>query len=576
MNKMSLPGSSARARRRASHSFCHLSHRFSHNAGLTSIRFATVLGYLFAFALLCMLSIRANAAPLVDGAPHTLHVDESRAVAMPATRDAVEQLEQSTRDLHSREETAASASLAPASGDNRNALGQPATGARDVAIERQTWLLALAAPAVVALAGACLSRAALRRAAEKLHHAEKEWTRRCDAADARAQAARAAESAEASTAAKQERLWLLGAMRLYAEAPLIAVTGLLESLETVAAPSARRTRVAVIQSAVRTWRQTLHDALDVSPLSSRVLILDENATNLRDLVGGVIALLSPSAAQRGLRLSSSIDQTVAERILADSARLGQIFFHLLNRTIQASTHGEIALVVRADPLNAGSQRIVISVTDASEKTARAAQLQLFGTNADEACAGERHGDSDPCVLLCQILAQRMQGELSIASGADSGTCASFSAPFTVDQWEPSAEPARHAQVPLFALAAQSQEAAASAPSEPFERRYLDALSEEGIDLHTFLGGWRHSMDDDLKRLSGLSHERDREGLSSVLHRLSGAVGLVGAHSLMEALRRASMTPLEHEPGAIDALKERARTLVAQLDTAVDLHRNTLR
>ncbi|MEZ0600635.1 sensor histidine kinase [Paraburkholderia sp. IW21] len=572
MNKMSLLGSSAGARRRAPRS----SHSFSHNAGLTSIRFATVLGCLFAFALLCMLSIRANAAPLVDGTPRALRVDDSRAAAVLAARDAVGQLGQSARDLHLREETAASASFALASGNSHRAFGQSATGARDAAIERQTWLLALAAPAVVALAGACLSRAALRRAAEKLHHVENEWTHRCDAAEAREQAARAAVSTEASAAAKQERLWLLGAMRLYAEAPLTAVAGLLESLETAATPSAQRPQVPVIQSAVRTWGQTLHDLLDVSPLESRAFVLDESATNLRELVDGVIALLSPSAAQRGLRLNSSVDQTVAERILADSARLGQIFFHLLNRTVQASTHGEIALVVRAEPSNSGSQRIVVSVTDGGGKAAHAPQLQLFGPNADEASAERRLGDADACLPLCQILAQRMQGELSVASSSDSGIRASFSAPFTVDQWGPSTDPARHAQAPLFALVAQSQQAAASAPSEPFERRYLDALSEEGIDLHTFLGGWRHSMDDDLKRLSGLNHERDSEGLSSVLHRLSGAVGLVGAHSLMEALRHASTTPLEHEAGAIDALMERARTLVAQLDTAVDPHRSTLR
>jgi signal transduction histidine kinase len=572
MNKMSLLGSSAGARRRALRS----SHSFSSSAGLTSIRFATLLGCLFAFALLCMLSIRANAAPLVDSTPRALHAEESHAAPVPAARDAVGQLGQSAHDLHSREGTANSASVALASGDNRNAFGGLETAARDAAVERQTWLLALAAPAVVALAGACLSRAALRRATEKLRHAEIEWTRRCDAAEAREQAARVAASAEVSAAAEQERLWLLGAMRLYVEAPLTAVAGLLESLETAATPSAQRARIPVIQSAVRTWGQSLHDLLDVSPLASRAFVLDESATNLRELVDGVIALVSPSAAQRGVRLSSSVDQTVAERILADSARLGQIFFHLLNSTVQASTHGEIALVVRAEPSNSGSQRIVISVTDAGEKSAHAAQLQLFGPNLDESFAGERLGDADACLPLCQILAQRMQGELSIASSSDSGTRASFSAPFTVDQWGPSAEPAPHTQAPLFTVAVQSQEAAASAVSEPFERRYLEALSEEGIDLHTFLGGWRHSMDDDLKRLSGLSHERDSERLSRVLHRLSGAVGLVGARSLMEALQHASTTPQEHETGAIGALVERARTLVAQLDTAVDPHRSTIR
>ncbi|MEA3130205.1 MAG: hypothetical protein QOF46_2000, partial [Paraburkholderia sp.] len=66
MNKMSLLGSSAGARRRAPRSSYNFSHSLSYSAGLTSIRFATVLGCLFAFALLCLLSIRANAAPLVD------------------------------------------------------------------------------------------------------------------------------------------------------------------------------------------------------------------------------------------------------------------------------------------------------------------------------------------------------------------------------------------------------------------------------------------------------------------------------------------------------------------------------
>ncbi|MFM0730198.1 sensor histidine kinase [Paraburkholderia sediminicola] len=332
----------------------------------------------------------------------------------------------------------------------------------------------------------------------------------------------------------------------------------------------------VIQSAVRTWSQTVRDLLDVSPLASRAFVLDESVTNLRELVDGVIALVSPAATQRGLLLSSSIDQTVAEQILADSARVGQLFFHLLSRTVQASTHGEIALVVRGEPLNAGSQRIFVSVTNSGAEAAYASQLQLFGPSVGEPLAEARFGDADTCLPLCQILAQRMQGELSIGSGSDSGTRASFSAPFTVDQWWAAAEPARHAQAHLFANVAQSQEAVASGPSEPFEQRYLDALSEEGINIHTFLSGWRHSMDDDLKRLSELNRNRNHDGQRALLHRLSGAVGLVGAHSLMEALRRASTASQEHEDGAIDTLAERARTLVAQLDIEIAPHRSTLR
>ncbi|WP_253958729.1 hybrid sensor histidine kinase/response regulator [Paraburkholderia fungorum] len=428
---------------------------------------------------------------------------------------------------------------------------------------------------MVALAGACLSRAALRRAASELHQVEDKWTRRCDAAEAREIAARSAATKEARDAALKERLWLLGAARLYAEAPLAAVTGLLESIDTGSMPTAQRAQMSVLQSAVLTWGQTLRDLLETSPLESRAFVLDESATNLRELIDGVIALLSPSATQRGLHLSSDIDHAVAERILVDSARLGQIFFHLLNHTVQLNTHGEIAIVVRAEPLNAGSQQIFINVAHTGEKAMYAAQGQLFEADASEPREGKQLSNLDACLALCQILAQRMQGELAIASDSHSIIRASFNAPFTVEQWGASADQVRYAHAHSSVAATQPEKVFESVLAEPFEPRYLKALSAEGIDLNTFLSGWRRAMKDDLEQMSDLRHQEDVAELRTLLHRLSGAVGLVGAHSLMEALRRASVAPQEHGVVAVDALIERAEILITELDTEIASHRSTL-
>jgi hypothetical protein len=105
-------------------------------------------------------------------------------------------------------------------------------------------------------------------------------------------------------------------------------------------------------------------------------------------------------------------------------------------------------------------------------------------------------------------------------------------------------------------------------SEPFEQSYLDALSGEGIDLAAFLIGWRDAMNDDLHALASALHcQRDPVHVRGLLHRLSGAVGLVGARALTEALRRASASPLDHDMGSIQTLIDRARNLVEQLDTA---------
>lgn len=305
------------------------------------------------------------------------------------------------------------------------------------------------------------------------------------------------------------------------------------------------------------WSQTLEDLRDVSPVESRAFVLEESATNLRELIDGVIALLTPFASRRDLRLCASVGRAVAETIRADGARLGQLIFHLLNRTIQLSAQGEVALVVWAEPLHPGSQRIFISVVDAAKKNATTTLLQSSTSVADDPQAAKRPADADACLPLCRILAQHMHGELSIASGSGNGPQAMFNAPFVVEKPEPATETAR-----------------ASASFEPFESRYLDALSEEGVDLRAFLSDWRQAMNDDLERLSALLRDGDSADFHSVLHRLSGAVGLVGARSLMEALRHASTSSLEHDTCSIEALTARARTLVTQLEATSRAYRST--
>ena len=110
--------------------------------------------------------------------------------------------------------------------------------------------------------------------------------------------------------------------------------------------------------------------------------------------------------------------------------------------------------------------------------------------------------------------------------------------------------------------------------EPFDPRYLEVLAEEGIDLRAFLESWCRAMRDDLDRLDQLRRERESAShVSALLHRISGAVGLVGAQHLMDALQRASRSLSEHNAGSIDALIARTRTLIAQLEAAPYTYRS---
>ncbi|CAB3772044.1 response regulator [Paraburkholderia solisilvae] len=100
--------------------------------------------------------------------------------------------------------------------------------------------------------------------------------------------------------------------------------------------------------------------------------------------------------------------------------------------------------------------------------------------------------------------------------------------------------------------------------EPLDRQHLDALAGQGVDVREVLNGWQQAMQDDLACLRTCRERGEREEQRALLHRLSGAVGLVGAAGLMDALREASVTQPEPPAALLDSLVARMRALIAQL------------
>jgi hypothetical protein len=188
-----------------------------------------------------------------------------------------------------------------------------------------------------------------------------------------------------------------------------------------------------------------------------------------------------------------------------------------------------------------------------------------------------HFDDDAILRLCQKLARHMRGALTFETETGFGASSLFSAPFAIEHSPASTTP-EHSGVEKSRqpVAAGPSECLGVSPIEPFDQSYLDALSNEGIDLDTFERGWRQSMNDDLERLCSLRARRDVGGLRGSLHRLSGAVGLVGASGLMETLRYASVTEPEPAAAVLDTLVRRIELLMIQLDEAIDPHRSNWR
>jgi signal transduction histidine kinase len=512
--------------------------RFSHAARAVSIHDAIAFGSVVAFALLCIVSARADTMP---------------------------------------------AAVRSTGWDVTN-IARPLAALRisDAAVAWQCLAVSLSVLMIlttVALVGWCRTRVLLKRAVASARAVENEWQRRFAAVESREQASGVGVASQAFVAANLERERVYAAMRDFVGGPLSAMASLLDELNESSSQPPEKKLVGKIHVAVRAWARALEDMLASMPIQSRTVVFDETLTDVRELIDGVAALFSHTTAQKGVGLIITVDQSVDALVLADGTRLGQIIFHLLSRAVRITEHGQITVTARAETLNAGSQRIFVSVTAAGADTPASptcsARMHIPTSFDVPAPAGELRDEEALSLELCQQLTQGMRGELKVSSDAARGTCSIFSAPFAIER--PQAFNASH-RVNLQKTTPQpiAAEPPADSPvpsTESFDRNYLDALSNEGVDLRAFIHGWRRSVHDDLQQIRGLRTRHDMDGMRSSLHRLSGAVGLVGAHSLMEALRHASATQRESAGHLLDELEKRIAALMMQLDQAVEPHRS---
>lgn len=336
-------------------------------------------------------------------------------------------------------------------------------------------------------------------------------------------------------------------LRVYALAPLSALNMLVQSLDPAVASGAQQSLIVLIRSAVQVWSQVLFDSVELESHKTPTAVLDESPTDLRQLINAVAALFHVSSQLDRVTPNISLDDSVSALILTDASRLGQIVFHMIRTVLASCENRHVFVTVRAEPINAGSQRIVIDVRQADVTAASASRVDF---------------EFDATLAYCRMLTERMGGTLRLGNGY-----AAFEAPFTIHAIEQHDAPScgswnkqacASIVLPFSAFQASSKES--------FDRSYLDALVKEGINLQTFLRGWHHAMNDDIACMSARRNDY-QVATRSALHKLSGATGLVGAKRLTTALREASAATADLENRTIDVLTTRLQTLMTQLEEA---------
>jgi two-component system sensor histidine kinase RpfC len=204
--------------------------------------------------------------------------------------------------------------------------------------------------------------------------------------------------------------------------PLNGIIGMSELLHGTRMGAEQREYAEVIQASAQTLLLLVDDVLDISAIEAGKLQRREADFNLEDLVNRLQKMLQPTAAEKGLVLSSRIDEDVPVRLHGDGAHLTQIVLNLVHNAVKFTEQGSVALRVSLRAGETGALRLCFSVRDTGIGIAAADKERIFQA-FEQVDSGptRRFGGTGLGTTIAKTLTQLLDGQIGLEDNPGGGS-----------------------------------------------------------------------------------------------------------------------------------------------------------
>ncbi len=242
---------------------------------------------------------------------------------------------------------------------------------------------------------------------------------------ARALAEEARDTALAASRLKSE---FLASVSHEIRTPMNGIIGMVELLDDPSLSAEQRDYVGVIRESAEALLVIINDILDFARLESGAISVRIDTFDPVQLVCGVIDVLAPRAAAKGLALGYEVTGPIDGEARSDAGRLRQVLLNLVGNALKFTSAGSVKVVIGAVD-RADGKTLRFEVVDSGPGIARHLQSRLFipfsqldGSNTRE------HGGTGLGLSISKRLVEALGGRIGCISEAGKGATFWFEVP----------------------------------------------------------------------------------------------------------------------------------------------------
>ena len=203
--------------------------------------------------------------------------------------------------------------------------------------------------------------------------------------------------------------------------PMNGVMGMAQLLERCDLGDKEQNFVKIIQRSSEALLTIINDILDFSKIEAGGIILEKETFNLRDSLHDVMALLSISAAEKGVELLFQVQPDLPKTFIGDVGRLRQIITNIYGNAVKFTHEGHVYMDVRGKR-DGNIINLVILIEDTGIGIEATQIDNIFDKfqQADGSTTREYEG-TGLGLSIAKQLANLMGGEVSVESEIGKGS-----------------------------------------------------------------------------------------------------------------------------------------------------------